>query len=53
MGRARTSQAERHEFLIPVSLLIIIIADVSNNKNSIVYLTHIGSALGACLNYLV
>lgn len=44
--------AERHEFLIPVSLLIIIIADVSNNKN-IVYLTHIGSALGACLNYLV
>lgn len=30
-----------------------VVAIVSNNKNSIVYLPHIGSALGACLNYLI
>lgn len=32
MGKAWTLQAERPGFLIPVSLFIIIIAAISNNK---------------------
>lgn len=42
------------EFLIPASLFIIIIAAVSNNnKNSIVYVTHISSILDARPDYLI
>lgn len=46
VGKAWPLRAERPEFLIPVSLLLLLL--LSNDKNSIVHFACKGIVLGAC-----